>query len=49
MPGMYAAEEYDLADFTVGAVSLEQYLPSKKPVEDGDALIGVASCDIHSN
>ena len=49
MPGMYAAEEYDLAGFTVGAVSPEQYLPGKKPVEDGDVLIGVASSGIHSN
>ncbi|MEQ1790414.1 MAG: phosphoribosylformylglycinamidine cyclo-ligase, partial [Rickettsiales bacterium] len=47
MPGMYAAGDYDLAGFTVGIVEKDRILP--KDIQDGDALIGVASSGVHSN
>ncbi len=47
MPGMYAAGEYDLAGFTVGAVERENLLP--KNVAIGDVVLGIASSGVHSN
>lgn len=48
LPDMYAAGEYDLAGFAVGVVSKRAMLgPSR--VEEGDALIAVASSGLHSN
>ena len=47
MPGMYAAGEYDLAGFTVGAVEREQLLPRNVAV--GDVVLGIASSGVHSN
>jgi phosphoribosylformylglycinamidine cyclo-ligase len=48
MPGMYAAGEYDLAGFIVGAVERKRMLTGEK-VEAGDALIGLPSTGLHTN
>jgi phosphoribosylformylglycinamidine cyclo-ligase len=48
MPGMYAAGDYDLAGFSVGAVERGEQLDGTK-VAAGDVLLGVASSGIHSN
>jgi phosphoribosylformylglycinamidine cyclo-ligase len=48
MPGMYAAGDYDLAGFSVGAVERGEQLDGTK-VAAGDVLLGVASSGVHSN
>ena len=48
MPGFYPVDEYDLAGFTVGAVSRENIFDSSK-MKEGDAIIALPSSGVHSN
>jgi phosphoribosylformylglycinamidine cyclo-ligase len=47
MPGMYAADDYDLAGFAVGAAERGNLLP--RGVAPGDAVLGLASAGVRSN
>lgn len=47
MPSMYRAGEYDLAGFSVGAVSRGSVLP--RPLSAGDVVLGLRSSGVHSN
>jgi phosphoribosylformylglycinamidine cyclo-ligase len=48
MPGMYAAGDYDLAGFCVGAVERGEQLTGSR-VAVGNVLLGLASSGVHSN
>ncbi|OCC22546.1 phosphoribosylformylglycinamidine cyclo-ligase [Croceicoccus estronivorus] len=48
MPGMYAAGDYDLAGFCVGAVERGEQLTGET-VAPGHVLLGLASSGVHSN
>ncbi|MGY6695212.1 MAG: phosphoribosylformylglycinamidine cyclo-ligase [Roseinatronobacter sp.] len=47
MPGMYAAQDFDLAGFAVGAMERGTQLPAK--VSAGNVILGLASDGVHSN
>ena len=47
MPGMYSADDFDLAGFAVGAMERGQSLPADVAV--GDVLLGLKSSGVHSN
>ncbi len=47
MPGLYAAGDYDLAGFSVGAAERAALLP--KDVQAGDVVLGLPSSGVHSN
>ncbi|MBI3593271.1 MAG: phosphoribosylformylglycinamidine cyclo-ligase [Nitrospirae bacterium] len=48
MPGFYGKDEYDLAGFAVGVVDRQDIVDGSK-IEEGDAVIGIASSGLHSN
>src|SRR5699024_8710661 len=48
MPGMYQANEYDLAGFTVGMAEKSQIITGEN-IAAGDVIIGLPSSGVHSN
>lgn len=48
MPGMYAADDYDLAGFAVGVVERERIINGAR-IQAGDQVIGLPSSGPHSN
>ena len=48
MPGLYAAGDYDLVGFIIGAVE-KNNLIDHKSIEVGDAIIGLPSSGLHTN
>ncbi len=48
MPGMYKADDYDLAGFSVGLVEKSKIITPER-VQAGDTLLGLASSGPHSN
>ena len=48
MPGFYDEGKYDIAGFAVGVADKEKIIEGKK-IQEGDALLGIASSGVHSN
>ncbi|MFT3741172.1 MAG: phosphoribosylformylglycinamidine cyclo-ligase [Gammaproteobacteria bacterium] len=48
MPGLYHAQDYDLAGFAVGIVEKSQLIDGSR-VQPGDSVIGIAASGVHAN
>ena len=48
MPGIYAADDYDLAGFIIGAVEKEDIIDGRS-ISAGDIILGLASSGLHTN
>lgn len=48
MPGFYPEGKYDIAGFALGIVDRKRLVEGSK-IQEGDALIGIASSGVHSN
>lgn len=48
MPGMYDAEEYDIAGFSVGIVDRKKLIDGST-IQAGDVVLGMTSSGLHSN
>lgn len=48
MPGLYGADEYDLAGFAVGVCEKDKLIDGSQ-IEAGDLLLGLPSSGLHSN
>ncbi len=48
MPGFYAADDYDMAGFSVGIVEKSKIIDGSR-IKEGDVLIGMPSSGVHSN
>ena len=48
MPGIYAADDYDLAGFIIGAVEKENIIDGRS-ISAGDIILGLPSSGLHTN
>ncbi|MEI1420392.1 phosphoribosylformylglycinamidine cyclo-ligase [Bacillus cabrialesii] len=48
MPGLYTADEYDIAGFSVGVAEKDEIVTGEN-IEEGHLLIGLSSSGLHSN
>lgn len=49
MPDLYAAGDFDMAGFCVGAAERDELIDGRFRVQEGDVLIGIPSSGFHSN
>lgn len=49
MPDMYAAGDFDLSGFCVGAAERSELIDGRQRIQSGDVVIGLPSSGLHSN